>query len=106
MMSYFLKKPIASIGSFLSLGAIVTFFGFHTISGERGLLAQPSLQREIIQAEEKLTLLNKHQKFLERRIGLLRNDFIDADMLAETARSEFGLYGLQEIIIAIDLADL
>ena len=105
-MSRFSRKPIAFIGSFVSLGAIVAFFSFHIISGERGLLARPNLERKIIQAEEQLTLLNKHKRFLEHRITLLRNGFIDSDILAEKARSELGLFGLNDVIISIEVNDL
>ena len=100
------RKPITFFGSFVLLSAIVSFFGFHIVSGERGLLARPSLELKIVQAEEQLALLNKHHRFLQQRIGLLRSGIVDADMLAETARAELGLYGLNDVIVSIDLSDL
>ena len=53
------RKPMAFFGSFVMLSAIVSFFGFHIVSGDRGLLARPSLELKIVQAEEQLALLNK-----------------------------------------------
>ena len=79
------------------------FFGFHIISGERGLLARPGLELEIIQVEEQLALLNKHKRFLQQRISLLHSGSIDADILAETARSELGLYGPNDVIVSINI---
>ena len=38
------RKPITFFGSFVLLSAIVSFFGFHIVSGERGLLARPGLE--------------------------------------------------------------
>ena len=101
-----LRKPLAFAGSVFLLGTMVAFFGFHTIAGERGVMARPELERKILLAEERLMLLTKHQQFLSHRIGFLRNDAIDADILAETARAELGLYSPNDVIISIDLSDL
>ena len=100
------RKPMAFFGSFVMLSAIVSFFGFHIVSGDRGLLARPSLELKIVQAEEQLALLNKHQRFLQQRIALLHSGSVDADILAETARSELGLYRPNDVIVSIDVSDL
>ena len=65
------RKPMTFLGTLMLLGAIVSFFGFHIVSGDRGLLARPGLELKIVQAEEKLALLTKHQRFLQQRIALL-----------------------------------
>ncbi|MEC8089183.1 MAG: hypothetical protein VX120_04050, partial [Pseudomonadota bacterium] len=54
----------------------------------------------------KLDLLDKQHNFLSRRIKLLQADSLDADMLAETARAELGLYAPNDVIISIDLSNL
>ena len=100
------RKPMAFFGSFVMLSAIVSFFGFHIVSGDRGLLARPSLELKIVEAEEQLALLSKHQRFLQQRIALLHSGSVDADILAETARSELGLYGPNDVIVSIDVSDL
>lgn len=105
-MYQIMRKPLAFAGSFFLLGTMVAFFGFHTIAGERGMMARPELERKILLAEEQLMLLNKHQQFLTQRIALLRNESLDADMLEETARAELGLYSPNDVIISIDLSDL
>jgi cell division protein FtsB len=43
---------------------------------------------------------------MESRIRLLRAGAIDADMLAETARAELGLYSENDVIITIDMNKL
>jgi cell division protein FtsB len=40
---------------------------------------------------------------LEKRISLLQTGAVDADMLAETARSDVGLYAENDVIITIPL---
>jgi len=51
-------------------------------------------------------LLEKHQTFLTHRIGLMHKGGVDADILAETARAELGLYAPNDVIVSIDLSDL
>ena len=101
-----LRRPIAYAGSLVLAGTMIVFFGFHTIAGERGLLARADIDREILAARETLALLDKQNHFLEHRIRLLRSGAVDADMLAETARANVGMYGENDVIISIDLSKL
>jgi cell division protein FtsB len=101
-----LRKPLTLAGSFLLIGTLLAFFGFHTVAGERGLLARDHLDREILLATEQLALLQKQNAFLSRRIALLSAGTVDADMLAERARAELGLYSPRDVIISIDMTDL
>ena len=101
-----IRKPLAYASSFVLLGTLVVFFGFHTIAGERGILAQPELDRKIQLAEERLMLLGKHQTYLTHRISLMQSETLDADILEETAQAELGLYAPDDVIISNDLSDL
>ncbi|MEC8091395.1 MAG: septum formation initiator family protein [Pseudomonadota bacterium] len=100
------QRIMVMMGGSLLLSSVVIFFGFHIFAGERGILARPELDRKIMLAEEKLDLLNKQHGFLSNRIKLLQADSLDADMLAETARAELGLYAPNDVIISIDLSNL
>ena len=100
------QRPFAFAGGLVLTGTLVVFFGFHTIVGERGLMARADIDREIQAARETLALLNKQSHFLEHRIKLLRSGAMDADMLAETARANVGMYNKNDVIISIDLKKL
>ncbi len=100
------RRLIVLMSSSLLLSSVVIFFGFHILAGDRGILARPELDRRIMLAEEKLALLQRHHDFLSHRIRLLQADSLDADMLAETARAELGLYSPNDVIISIDLSKL
>ena len=99
-------RPFAFAGGLVLTGTLMVFFGFHTIFGERGLMVRADIDREIQAARETLALLNKQNHFLEHRIKLLRSGAIDADMLAETARANVGMYNKNDVIISIDLTKL
>ena len=100
------RKTFALAGSFFLLGTMIAFFAFHTVVGDRGILARQHLEHKIIQAQEQLSLLKKHQSFLNHRISLMQKNGVDADILAETARSELGLFAPNDVIVSIDLSDL
>ena len=100
------QRTFAFAGGLVLAGTLVVFFGFHTIVVERGLMVRSDIERVIRAARETLALLNKQNHFLEHRIKLLRSGAIDADMLAETARANVGMYNKNDVIISIDLTKL
>ncbi len=101
-----IRKPLAYASSFALLGTLAVFFGFHTIAGDRGILAKPELDRKIQLAEENLLLLDKRRTYMTHRISLMQSETLDADILEETAQAELGLYSPDDVIISIDLSDL
>ena len=94
-----LNRPLTYFGSFMLLGTLIAFFGFHSLTGERGLLIRDNLDREIAAAQEHLQLLKKENTQLESRISLMRSDVVDKDILEEMARSELGLFADNDILI-------
>ena len=94
-----LNRPLTYFGSFMLLGTLIAFFGFHSLTGERGLLMRDNLDREIAAAQEHLQLLKKENTQLEFRISLIRSDIVDKDILEEMARSELGLFSDNDILI-------
>ena len=73
------------VGPFVGL-IVVVYFAYHTVEGDRGLLAWWRLNQEIHQAEESLGQLEEIRDNLDRRVRLLRPDHLDPDMLEERAR--------------------
>ena len=98
-----LNRPLTYFGSFMLLGTLIAFFGFHSLTGERGLLMRDNLDREIAVAQEHLQLLKKENTQLESRISLMRNDIVDQDILEEMARSELGLFADNDILILLNI---
>ena len=98
-----LNRPLTYFGSFMLVGTLIAFFGFHSLTGERGLLMRDNLDREIAAAQEHLQLLKKENTQLESRISLMRNDIVDQDILEEMARSELGLFADNDILILLNI---
>lgn len=64
----------------------VVYFAYHTIEGDRGVLAYLRLKAQIDDAEMQLAKVTTDRQELEHRVLLLRPDHLDPDMLEERAR--------------------
>ena len=86
------------IGPLLGLSA-VAYFAYHTVEGDRGLLAWWHLNRDIRIAQATLDDLHKQQGALDAKTRLLRPDRLDPDMLEERARAMADLGHDDEVIV-------
>ena len=96
------NRPLTYFGSCMLFGTLIAFFGFHSLTGERGMLMQDNLDREIASATEHLHLLEKENAQMEARISLMKSNIVDKDILEEMARSELGLFADNDILILLD----
>ena len=103
---YLMRKTFAFAGSFFLLGTMIAFLGSILLPVIVVFLPDHSLNIKSYKLKKSCLCLKKHQSFLSHRISLMHKDGIDADILAETARSELGLFAPNDVIISIDLSDL
>jgi cell division protein FtsB len=86
-----IKRSVTRFFSVLVLPAItmavVCYFGFYAIWGERGLLALEDTQDKLGLAQEKLTQLEGDRARLEHRIALMEQAGPDQDLVEELART-------------------
>ena len=88
------------IGPVLGILA-VTYFGYHAVHGDRGLMAWWKLRQHIEVANTSLKSVTEKRKSLERRVRLLHPDSLDPDMLEERARIMLN-FGHIDDIVALD----
>lgn len=83
-----------------TFGALVVgYFLFHAVQGERGILAWSALKQEVAEAGQTLEALGAARGEMESRVGLLRSESLDRDLLDERARIVSGLGHPSEIVI-------
>jgi cell division protein FtsB len=92
------RRARHTIGPFLGLTAVV-YFAYHTVQGDRGLLAWWRLNREVHTAEATLGRLQVERDRLDRRAQLLRPDHLDPDMLEERARIMLNMGRDDEVVV-------
>ena len=81
--------------------AIVGYFAYHAVQGDRGLIALTHLQNEIQQAQATLAQVSEQRVELEKRASLLRRDHLDPDMLDERARAVLNYSHPDDVIILV-----
>lgn len=81
--------------------AVIGYFGYHAVEGERGLLSYFSMKHRMATTVETLDDLKAERTALERRVRLLRPDGLDLDMLEERAREVLNVVHEDEIVILL-----
>ena len=86
------------LGPLIGFGAVV-YFAYHTVEGDRGVLAWVRLQNDIADAELQLAKVSTERQQLEHRVLLLRPDHLDPDMLEERARAMLNMGRSDEVVV-------
>ncbi len=80
--------------------AFISYFGYHSINGDRGLNARQQFERKAAELEVRLESLVAERKRLQQQVMLLpQNGPVVKDMLDERAREALNLTRPNEIII-------
>ena len=66
--------------------ACLSYFGFHSWHGAYGLDSAEALELRRIELSERLASLSERRQHLERKVLLLSDGAVEADMLDERAR--------------------
>ena len=69
--------------------AIVAYFGYYAVWGERGVLALSDVQAKLGVEQDELVQLQATRTRLEHRIELMRPGSVDNDLVEELARAQF-----------------
>jgi cell division protein FtsB len=79
--------------------AAVSYFLWHAINGERGLKTNDEFSRKIADLEQNLQSLKGEYEFWDHKIGLLKGEKIDRDLLDEEARYRLGRAAKNDLVI-------
>lgn len=80
----------------------VSYFAFHAIHGDRGVIALRQYTQKVEEARDRNTVLLAHRRVLENRVKLLNPKHLDPDMLEERARAMVNYGFSDEIVILLD----
>jgi len=70
---------------------LALYLGYHTVQGDRGLLAYMRLSGETTELRQELAAAQVDRERLENRVQRLRPESLDADLLEERARAVLNL---------------
>ncbi len=83
----------------LFLAGLISYFGYHMISGGRGILAYFKLSSQISSFQSELELVRMERLNLEHSANLLKSESLDLDLLEEQAKKILGYAKPQEVVL-------
>jgi cell division protein FtsB len=84
---------------------LVAYFGYHAVSGSRGLLAWRELSAGLAESQQELETVRAERVALERKVERLRPESLDADLIDELARRQLSFVEPLDVIILLDAKD-
>ena len=81
------------------ISALLAYFGFQALSGDRGLLHAHQRHQHLAQTQAKLAQLHARRMSLETHARLLRTDSLSADLLEERAHVLLGFTNPSDYVI-------
>ncbi len=89
-----IKRRLATLLPHLLFAAIFSYFAYHVVHGDRGVLHANLLHREVEERSLQLAELSTERHELEARVRGLRRGSLDLDLLEEQSRRVLG-YGAE-----------
>lgn len=96
------KRIRRVVGPVLAI-TVIGYFLYHTVQGERGLVAYAALSEQARIADFRLTQLHAERLEIEHNVILLRPDSLDLDMLEERLRAVLNLVDDDDVLVHEDL---
>jgi len=85
--------------------ALIIYFAYHGVQGDRGLIAWWNLRYDIERADAQMAEVSRKRAEMEHRVSLLRPESLDRDMLEERSRRMLGAIHPEDVIIPLEGTD-
>jgi cell division protein FtsB len=84
---------------------LVAYFGYHAVSGSRGLLAWREVSTELAAGQQELDAVRAERGALESKVERLRPESLDPDLIDELARKQLSFVEPLDVLILLDAKD-
>ena len=81
---------------------VLSYFAYHTVQGDRGLLSYWRVSQEVERVETRLNTLTAEREVQELRVASMRNSRMDLDLLEEQSRETFNVVHPDDILIYLN----
>jgi cell division protein FtsB len=81
-----IRAFLAALGLYILAALFIGYFGVNAYTGKNGINARQGLDQQIQELASELERVKAERVQWDRRVGLLRSDQIDPDILDERAR--------------------
>ena len=93
------RAVLTALGLYTFAALFIGYFGVNAFTGAHGLRAQADLDKQLATMDGELAHLKAERAVWEKRVGLLRSDKIDPDMLDERARALLGYVDSRDVTL-------
>ena len=90
---------LVPLGLYSVSGAVSSYFVWHAVHGNRGLLAKEEYSQQVAVLQGEYNRLKSDRQALERRIAMLRAESVERDILEEEARVQLGRVHRNDVVI-------
>ncbi len=94
-----IKRRALQIAPQVLITGVLVYFAYHIVEGERGLSAWRALTAELAETRTERAEVAARRQVLEHRVGLLRPNNLDPDLLEERARLMLNLGRPSDLVI-------
>jgi len=95
---HFQRLSQKALAPFMVL-SVMGYFIYHSIQGDRGILAWVQLQDRLLQIQSQLKEITQARQELEEKVHDLRPESINRDLLDQQVRERLGYIGSDEVVI-------
>ena len=101
----FLRSLILPLTLYCVAGSVAAYFVWHGVHGQRGLKTGEEYEQKLSQLRMERDILKIQRMQWESRIGLIKGQKIDADILEEEARNRLGRVHKNDVVILLPQED-
>jgi cell division protein FtsB len=96
-----LRSFLTALGLYTAAALLIGYFGVNAYTGNLGLKAKQDLDQQYAELSAELDRVKRERAEWQRRVGLLKSESIDPDMLDERARAVLHYLGPNEVTLTL-----
>ena len=96
-----IRAILTALGLYVLAALFIGYFGVNAYTGKNGINARQELDQQIAELASELQQVRAEHARWERRVGLLKADQIDPDMLDERARQLLNYVDPHDVTIMV-----
>lgn len=85
-----ITRRLRQIAPQIFWGCLVSYFAFHAVQGDRGVVAWLQMRQQLVALDHQLDDARTERQRLEKQVALMRAESLDPDMLDEQVRRVLG----------------
>ncbi len=95
------RRSVQALAPLIGI-ALMGYFAYHSIHGDRGLLAWVELTKKLEMAQSNLNDLKSEREKIEQKVSGLRPESLNRDLLEQQVRDYLGYTHPDELVVILE----